>query len=215
MRAVIDNLGVFWHGFLITLGLVLIASIVSMVIGLVLAVMRVSPVTTVRAAATVYVNLMRNIPAVAHLFFTVFVLPLLGVKLPFFILAVIGITVYFAAYFCEAVRSGINAIAPGQLEATRALGLSFAESVRFVILPQGLRNSVPPLVNTFVALVKASAVAGVFGVLELFGTMLRLINVHDRDVIALMLATAVLYAVITIPAGLAAGALERRVVFNR
>jgi glutamate transport system permease protein len=121
---------------------------------------------------------------------------------------------YFSAYYCDAVRSGINAIGQGQLEASRAIGLRKAQTLRLIVLPQGLRNSVPPLINTTIALVKVTAIAGVFGVTELFGAMLQLINTNDSAVIALMLFTALLYSAITVPAGLLAAAVERKVAFT-
>ncbi len=214
MDAIVENLNVFGNGFLATLGLVALSGLMSLAAGILLASFSISPVPLLRTLSTVYVSLMRNIPAAAHLFFTIFILPLLGLKLDFFALALIGITVYFAAYYCEAIRSGINAIGPGQFEAARSLGLKKIQTFRLVILPQGMRNSVPPLINTTIALVKVTAIAGVFGVTELFGAMLQLINTHDSAVIALMLFTAVLYSAITIPAALAAAALERRVVFS-
>jgi glutamate transport system permease protein len=214
MNAITDNLDVFWGGFLKTLLLVALCTVMATVAGVVLASMAISPIPLLQRVSALYVNVMRNIPAAAHLFFTIFILPLLGVRLGFFALAVIGITIYFSAYYCDAVRSGINAIGKGQLEAARAIGLRKRQTLRLVVLPQGLRNSVPPLINTTIALVKATAIAGVFGVTELFGAMLQLINTHDSAVIALMLFTGLLYSLITIPAGLAAAAVERKVAFT-
>ncbi len=214
MNVVIDNLNVFWHGFLLTLGLVALSGMLSLVAGVILASFAVSPIPLLREISRIYVAVMRNIPAAVHMFFMIFILPLLGVRLSFFTLAVMGITVYFAAYYCEAIRSGINAIGMGQLEASRALGLKQRQTLRLIVLPQGIGNSVPPLINTTIALVKVTAIAGVFGVPELFGTMLQLINTNDSAVIALMLFTAFLYSLITIPAALAAAALERKVAFS-
>lgn len=213
MNAVIENLGTFWSGFVTTLGLVALSGIFSFLGGLLLASFAISTNPLLRRISMAYIGLMRNIPAAAHLFFMIFILPLLGVKASFFALAVAGITVYFSAYYCEAIRSGINAIGKGQLEASRALGLKNRQTLRLIVLPQGLSNSVPPLINTTIALVKVTAIAGVFGVTELFGTMLQLINVNDSAVIALMVMTAIMYSVITIPAALAAAAIERKVAF--
>jgi glutamate transport system permease protein len=213
MNAITDNLDVFWGGFVKTIVLVALSGAMAMAAGVVLASFAISPIPLLQRVSALYVAVMRNIPAAAHLFFTIFILPLLGVRLSFFALAVIGITIYFAAYYCDAVRSGINAIGNGQLEAARAIGLKKRQTLRLIVLPQGMRNSVPPLINTTIALVKATAIAGVFGVTELFGAMLQLINTNDSAVIALMLFTGLLYCLITIPAGLAAAALERKVAF--
>jgi len=214
MQAITDNLDVFWSGFVQTLALVALAGAMSLAAGVVLASCSISPSPLLRGFSAAYVGIMRNIPAAAHLFFTIFILPLLGFRASFFALATIGITAYFAAYYSDAVRTGINAIGPGQLEAARAIGLRKRQILRLIVLPQGMRNSVPPLINTTIALVKATAIAGVFGVTELFGAMLQLINTNDSAVIALMLFTGLLYALITIPAGLAAAAVERKVVFT-
>lgn len=213
MSAILDNLDVFGSALLTTILLTVLAGVVALVVGTALAAFAISPVPALRVLSAVYVNIVRNIPAAAHLFFTVFILPLLGVRLSFFQLALIGIAVYFAAYYSDAVTSGINAIGAGQLEAARAMGLRKRKVLRLVVLPQALRNSVPPLINTTIALIKVTAIAGVFGVTELFGAMLQLINTNDTATIALMLFTAVLYGLITIPAGLAAARVERKVVF--
>lgn len=214
MNAIFENLDVLLSGFLTTVALSAIAGITSFFGGLILAGFAISNNPALRRTSMLYVALMQNIPAAAHLFFMIFILPVLGLKAPFFVLAVIGVTVYFSAYYCQAIRSGVNAIGNGQLEASRALGLKNMQTMRLVVLPQGLRNSVPPLINTTIALIKVTAIAGVFGVTELFGTMLQLINVHDTAVLALMLVTAVAYSLITIPAALAAAAVERKVAFN-
>ncbi|AII07721.1 amino acid ABC transporter membrane protein 1 (PAAT family) [Rhodococcus wratislaviensis] len=213
MNVIIDNLDVFWGGFVKTIVLVALSGVMSLAAGVILASFAISPVPLLQRFSAVYVAVMRNIPAAAHLFFTIFILPLLGVRLSFFALATIGITLYFAAYYCDAVRSGINAIGQGQLEAARAIGLRKGQTLRLIVLPQGMSNSVPPLINTTIALVKVTAIAGVFGVTELFGAMLQLINTNDSAVIPLMLFTGLLYSAITIPAGLAAAALERKVAF--
>lgn len=138
MNAIIDNIDVFWEGFVNTVLLVLISGAISLVAGAVLASFAISPIPLLQRISSVYVGIMRNIPAAAHLFFTIFILPLLGVRLSFFALATIGITLYFSAYYCDAVRSGVNAIGQGQLEASRAIGLRKAQILRLIVLQQVL-----------------------------------------------------------------------------
>ena len=215
MNAIIDNADVFLNAWLTTLGLTVSSAAIALVLGTILAAMRVSPVPVLRGFATTYVGIIRNTPAVIMLYFSVFVLPQLGVRASFFALALIGISVYYAAFFCEAVRSGINAVPVGQAEAARSLGLNFPQSLRKVVLPQALRAVVPPLINVFVAVTRTSAVAGAFGVAELFATMSRLASLNASSVILILLTTAVLYLAITIPAGLAAGQIEKKVRFAR
>jgi glutamate transport system permease protein len=133
----------------------------------------------------------------------------------FFAAAVTALSVYYAAFFCEAVRSGINAVAVGQLEAARAVGMTFGMSLRLIVLPQAWRSVIPPMINVFIALVKTSAVASAFGVAEMLNVMERLINSDATAVLPILLTTAVLYLAITLTAGLFAGRLERKVAVSR
>ncbi|MGH3593169.1 MAG: ABC transporter permease subunit, partial [Pseudonocardiaceae bacterium] len=117
---------------------------------------------------------------------------------------------------CEAVRSGINAVAPGQAEAARAVGLTFTQSLRDVVLPQALRSVVPPLGSVIIAMVKNSAIVGAFGVGgDLFSVQARLTSAQGLSLIPVLLGVALGYLIITIPAGLALGVIERRVAVMR
>jgi glutamate transport system permease protein len=213
--AVVDNLAAYRQGFLTTLALTLLASALALVLGTLLAAMRVSPVPTLRGAGTTYFEVVRNTPLTVVFFFVVFVLPELDIRLSFFVFAVIAVTVYHAAFFCEAVRSGINAVAVGQAEAARAIGLTFTQSLRLVILPQAFRTVVPPLINVVIALTKNTSIAAAFGVVELTAIGTRLANANGQAVIPLLAGVAVCYLVITLPSGWLAGWLERKVAVAR
>jgi glutamate transport system permease protein len=113
------------------------------------------------------------------------------------------------------VRSGVNSVGVGQAEAARAVGLTFNQTLRAVVMPQALRTVIPPLINIFIALTKNSSVAGGFFVADLFGIGRRLANANPGDVVAVLIGVAVCYLVITIPAGILAGVLERKVAFAR
>jgi glutamate transport system permease protein len=213
--AVLENLDLFWQGFLTTLALAVISSALALVIGTVLAAMRVSPVPTLRAAGTAYVQVVRNTPLTVVFFFAVFVLPQLDIGLSFFVFAVIALTVYHAAFFCEAVRSGINAVSVGQAEAARSVGLTFGQSLQLVILPQAFRSVVPPLINVVIALTKNTSIAAAFGVTDLTAVGFRLANQHGDAVIPILLGVGVCYLAITLPSGWLAGIVERRVAVAR
>jgi glutamate transport system permease protein len=212
---VLDNLGPLWQGFQVTLELTVLSSLLALAIGTVLAALRVSPVPTLRAAGTAYVQIVRNTPLTVVFFFVVFVLPQVDIRLPFFAFAVIALTVYHAAFFCEAVRSGINAVAVGQTEAARSIGLTFGQSLRLVVLPQALRTVIPPLISVVIALAKNSSIAAAFGVVELTAVGLRLANANAADVIPLLLGVSVCYLLITLPSGWLASVLERRLAVLR
>ena len=215
MSAILDNLDLYWQGFRTTLLLAVVSAALALVLGTLLAAMRVSPVLTLRGAGTAYVQIVRNTPLTVVFFFVVFVLPELDIRLSFFVFAVTALTVYHAAFFCEAVRSGINSVAVGQAEAARSIGLSFTQSLRLVILPQAFRTVIPPLINVVIALIKNSSIAAAFGVIELTAVGGRLANANAGAVIPLLLGVAACYLVITLPSGWLAGVAERRVAIAR
>ena len=215
MDAILDNLDAYREGFVTTLELSALSSVLALLLGTLLAAMRVSPVPTLRAAGATYVELVRNTPLTVVFFFVVFVLPQLDILLPYFAFAVIALTVYHAAFFCEAVRSGINAVGVGQAEAARSIGLTFGQSLRLVVLPQAFRTVIPPLINVVIALIKNSSIAAAFGVVELTATGTRLANANGDAVIAVLAGVAVCYLVLTLPSGWLAGRLERRLAVAR
>jgi glutamate transport system permease protein len=215
MEAVLDNLGAYREGFVTTLELSVLASALALAVGTVLAAMRVSPVPTLRAAGAAYVELVRNTPLTLVFFFVVFVLPQVDIGLPFFTFAVLALTIYHAAFFCEAVRSGINAVGVGQAEAARSIGLTFGQSLQLVVLPQAFRTVIPPLINVVIALIKNSSIAAAFAVAELTAVGTRLANANGDAVIPILAGVALCYLVLTLPAGWLAGRLERRVAVIR
>ena len=215
MRAVVDNLDAYRQGFVTTVALAALSSMLALALGTLLAAMRVSPVPTLRGAGATYVEVVRNTPLTVAFFFVVFVLPQLDIRLSFFVFAVIALTVYHAAFFCEAVRSGINAVGVGQAEAARSIGLTFSQSLRLVVLPQAFRTVVPPLINVVIALIKNTSIAAAFGVLELTAVGTRQANANADAVIPILAGVAACYLLLTLPSGWLAGRLERRVAVAR
>jgi glutamate transport system permease protein len=142
-------------------------------------------------------------------------LPYLGVSLEYFTFAVIGLTAYTSPFIAEAIRSGINGVALGQAEAARAIGLTFGQTLRLIILPQGIRMVIPPLLNVIIALTKNTSVAGAFFVVELIAASRQIINVRGDETIAILLGVAFFYLLITVPLGQVAAHLERKVAVLR
>jgi glutamate transport system permease protein len=205
-----DYSDLFWQGFTTTLSLTALSFVIAMAIGVVLASMRVSPLRPLRAAGMLYVEFFRNIPLLLILLFAVFAMPKLGVTIDYFPAAVAGCSLYTGAFVAEAVRSGINAVGVAQGEAARAIGLTFGQSLRYVVLPQALRNVVPPLANVFIALTKNTSIASAISVTELTTVLSRVIEATSEGVLTLVVVS-LLYMCITIPAGVLAGIVERRV----
>jgi glutamate transport system permease protein len=215
MDAIIENLPRFIDGFLMTLRLLVVSGLGALVVGTIIAAMRISPVAAFRVFATGYTELFRNIPLTLILFFCAFVLPYLGARFDYVTLALIGLTVYTSPFVAEAIRSGINGVPIGQAEAARALGLGFTQSLTIVVLPQAIRMVIPPLINVLIALTKNTSVAGGFAVVELFATSRQLINLRGDETISLLLAVAFFYLVITVPLGQFAVHLEKKVAVLR
>ncbi|WJL95315.1 amino acid ABC transporter permease [Microbacterium sp. ET2] len=205
----------FWEGFRVTLLLLAVSGVLSLILGTLIAAMRISPIGSLRVFAAFWVEIARNTPLTLVFFFFAVVIPFLGVRLPFIPLAIAALAYYTSPFVAEALRSGINGVPVGQAEAARSIGLGFGQTVSLVVLPQAFRMTIPPLINVFIALTKNTSVAGGFFVVELFAATRALANANGNMVIAILLTAAALYLVITVPLGLLAGQIERRVVVQR
>ena len=206
MNVLIENADSILAGFLMTLRMLVFGGLGAMVLGLLIATMRISPVASLRAFATAYTELFRNVPLTLIFLFMVFVLPLINPKLPpYEVLAVVALALYTSPFVAEALRSGINGVPVGQAEAARSIGLGFGQTLTLIVLPQALRMVVPPLINVFIALTKNTSVAGGFFVVELFATAQKLANNNGNAVIAIRVGVACFYLLITVPLGLIAG----------
>jgi glutamate transport system permease protein len=211
MHAIIENFPRFLDAFLVTLRLLAVSGAGALVIGTLVAGLRISPVPALRGFATVYTEVLRNTPLTLVLFFCAFVLPQLGVRLDYILAATIGLTLYTSPFVAEAVRSGINGVPIGQAEAARAIGLRFGQTLGLIVLPQAVRMVIPPLINVLIALTKNTSVAAGFAVLELVAVSRQVIQLNGDATLTILVAVAVFYLVITVPLGQAANALERRV----
>ncbi len=216
MNAVTDNLDLYWSGFITSLGICLLATVGSLVLGTIIAACRVSPVPPLRAFGTWWVTTFRNTPLTLVLFFFAFGLPELGINKSFYVFGVLALIVYTSAFVCEAIRSGINSVAAGQAEAARSIGLTFGQSLALVVLPQALRTVVPPLGSVIIAMFKNSAVVGAFGVGgDLFSTGATLTSARGFANLPVITGVAIGYLLITIPAGLLLQVIERKVAIIR
>ena len=208
--------------FLVNVRLTVYSAVGAFVIGTILAIMRVSPAPSLRWAGTTYVDLVRNVPlTLIILGCSLGLWGQLGIELasrdtPGFIatnsfrLAVLGLSVYTAAFVCEALRSGINTVPAGQAEASRAIGLTFGQSMRLVILPQALRGAIAPLGNTLIALAKNTTVAQAAGVVQAASVMTTMIEFRPDLMVAIFLVIALGWVIIVLPIGLLATFLSRR-----
>ncbi len=215
MEVLVEQFPLFVTGFLGTVRICLFAAIGSLLLGTLLAAFRVSPLPPLRWVGEAWVTGFRNCPLAVVLFACAFGLPEIGITAPFLVFGIIGLTAYTAAFVCEAVRAGINSVAPGQAEAARAVGLTFQQTLGYIVLPQAWRSVVPPLGSVIIAMIKNSAIVGAFGVGgELFSVEGSLTAQGNPALISLT-GVALGYLALTIPAGILLGVLERKVAIAR
>lgn len=216
MQVIIDNLPLFASGLLRTLQISFYAAVIALVVGTVMAAFRVSPLPPLRAVGTSWVTVLRNCPLTVVLFFMAFGLPEVGLNGSYFWFGTIGLGLYTSAFVCEAIRSGINAVPAGQAEAARSIGLTFGQTLSLVVLPQAVRMVIPPLGNVLIAMIKNSAIVGAFGVGgDLFNVGAVLTSARGFGALPVLTGVAIAYLLITIPAGILLGVIERKVAIKR
>jgi len=214
MHVVLTHFSELLAGFGVTLELTALGFLGAVLLGTLLAVLRVSPVTPLRVVGSSYVEFFRNIPLLALLILVVFGLPDVGVTYSLFTSAALCLALSGAAFVCEAMRGGINAVLVGQAEAARAIGLTFTQSLRFVILPQAFRAMVQPLVNVFIGVALSSSLAAAVGVSELTNRTQQL-NLEFPEAVASFLVAGALYLLLALSGGGIGGWLERRLALRR
>ncbi|MGC4852545.1 amino acid ABC transporter permease [Micromonospora sp. DT4] len=216
------NFDAYLSGFLWILKLTGASAVFALVLGVLLAAMRVSPVPVLRGFGTAWVNIFRNTPLTLVIFFCFFGLySTLGLSLSDdlnrnnFWLGVVGLSVYTASFVCEALRSGIKTVPTGQAEAARAIGLTFAQTLRIVVLPQATRSVIAPLGSILIALCKNATIVGTIGLMESSTVMKDLINSNGDAVIPIFLVFAGTFAAFLIPTGYVFGWLANRLAVKR
>lgn len=222
-----DFLGAFW----LTVQLTFWSAIGSFILGVILAAMRVSPVPLMRAFGSGFVNIIRNIPlTLIIIMMSQVIAGQLGLRLANrvagvnpqgfldsqnFRLAVLGFIIYTSTFVCEAIRSGINTVPPGQAEAARAIGLTFTQVLGIVVLPQAIRAVVAPLGSVLIALTKNTTVASAIGVSEAALLMKNLLENEADKFTAVFLVIAAGFILLTLPTGLVFGSLAKRASVKR
>jgi len=199
------------RGTAVTVGLVLASGIAGTVIGMVFGVGRSAPLAPVRWVSAIYPNFIRGIPILIILYFLYYEIPVLFPYATFSqtITAVIGLSVYAGAYLSESFRGSIQAVPRGQTEAGEALGLTYLQRMRYVVLPQAMRIAVPPGIGFLIALVKASSLVSVISAPDLPRAG-RIVTSQNHAPLATFLVVAALYFVISYPLSLLGRWYERR-----
>ena len=209
MSIITHNLGAIGAGLATTLVIALLAYLGALVVGTLIAVCRVSPIPPLRAVAVAWVTLACNIPTLCLMILLAFAAPQAGVHFSLFAAAVGAILFVGSGYVCETVRSGINSVARGQIEAARALGMPFGLIIRAVVLPQALARTGQPLVNIFISCLIGSALAAAIGVRELTSITQQL-NLESGEAVVMFLVSGLIYLALAFGATKLGGLLELR-----
>ncbi|MEI2267887.1 amino acid ABC transporter permease [Microbacterium sp. No. 7] len=198
MGVITDNLDVWSVALRNTLLLFFAGGAIALVLGTLIGAMRVSPIPVARAFGTLYVNIIRNTPLTLVFFFFAFGYPALRLPNPgFTVLAIWALGVYTATYVAEVIRAGINTVPVGQAEAARAIGLTFAQVMTLVVMPQAFRSVVPPMMSVFIALLKNTTVAAGFSVAEL-GVIRANLSERGENALTVLLWVAVVFVVLVL-----------------
>jgi glutamate transport system permease protein len=216
-----DVLGAFW----MTIQLTVVSALGALLLGTVVAVMRVSPVGVLRAFGTAYVTLIRNTPLTLIVFFCAFGFYItlqyrIGaqdspINVQNFRWGVLGLAVYHSAFVAEALRSGINTVPKGQAEAARAIGLDFRSTLTEIVLPQAFRGAIAPLGNVLIALTKNTTVVATIGVAEASYLMRGMIEFRPDLIYVIFAIMATGFVILTLPIGVLFTSLSRRLAVRR
>ena len=210
MEALSENWDLILEGFWQTIKLMLVSGGLALVIGTLVGVARVSPVSILRQSAVGYVTIFRNTPLLVLIILTYYGLPEIGIDFGYFVMITMAMGIYTAAFVAECIRSGVNGIGIGQAEAARSIGMPFNLTMTQVILPQAFRYVVPPLASVFIALTKNTSLAFGFGLVEATFRSKGLLEEYPGDRVEIFLGIAFGYIVLVELISFVANRLERR-----
>ena len=202
----------FWNGWLMTVALSVAALAASLLIGLTSALARRSSILPLRYAAVLYVELVRGTPLLVQILILFYVVAnAFGVENRY-IVGVLALSLFAGAYLAEMIRAGIESIRDSQLESARAIGLTPAQTYRYVVFPQVVRQLVPPLAGQFASIIKDSSLLSIIAVSE-FTLNAQEVNAFTYSTLESYLPLAVGYLLLTLPISLLGRVLERRFRF--
>ncbi|SDP42346.1 amino acid ABC transporter permease [Actinacidiphila guanduensis] len=215
MGLIADHIGVFGSGLRVSAEISACTFVLAALLGAVLAVCRISPVLPLRVFSRLYVAVLRSIPLLVLLTLFVFGLPEIGIVYSLQWTAVTAMSLYWAAFFCEVLRAGVRAVPRGQIEAARALGLGFGQTLRLVVLPQAARSIIQPAASLLIAVTLNSSLAAAVGVTQELTGQTELLDQQYAQPLVTFGAAAVAYVAIALCVGRLAGFLDRKMAVTR
>ncbi|WP_026693085.1 amino acid ABC transporter permease [Peribacillus kribbensis] len=203
-----DHLKFLLQGFLVTLKVAAISIVLSFIIGAIVGTLRYAKIPVLSQILAVLVEILRNLPLLLIIFFTYFALPELGIEMEITTAAIAALTVFESAMLSEIIRSGLNSIEKGQTEAGRSSGLSYVQTLRYIVLPQALRRMVPPIVSQFISLLKDTSLAVVIALPDLLHNGQIIYAQKESYVAPVFIIVALMYFIVNYALSLAARRLE-------
>ncbi|MFD1174744.1 amino acid ABC transporter permease [Paenibacillus puldeungensis] len=191
-----ENLKFLLDGLYVTLIVAFAAIVLSFVFGCIIGVIRYMKIPVLSPIMLVVVDLIRNLPLLLIIFFMRFALPEIGIKMDLMTASIVGLTIFEAAMIAEIVRGGLTSIDRGQVEAARSSGLGAVQTLWHIVLPQGLRRMVPPLVSQFISLLKDTSLAVVISLPELMHNAGIIIGHGYTYTIPTLLLVALIYFIV-------------------
>ncbi|MEJ8304161.1 amino acid ABC transporter permease [Saccharibacillus sacchari] len=205
-----DNLLFLAEGLKLTLYVAAVSIVLSFAFGTIVGTIRYMQVPVLSPVLAVVVEILRNLPLLLIIFFIQFALPEVGFKFTVTAGVITALTLFEAAMISEIVRAGLKSIPKGQSEAARSSGLTSLQNLRYVVLPQGLRRMVPPLVSQFISLLKDTSLAVIVALAELMHNAQIVMAQNHNYPIPILLLIAVVYFVINYALSLLSRRLEAR-----
>lgn len=201
-----------WYGLLLTLQIAGLSIVLSFVFGTILGAMRYTGLPVISHVAAIYIEVVRNLPALLLILVSYFVL-----GLPAMWAATIGLTIFTSAIIAEIIRGGLNSVPTGQWEAARSQGFSFLQSMRHIILPPSVVKMIPPIVSQFVTAIKDSSFAMAIGAYELMfkGTILAATYWRPSQIITIYVVISLVYFTINFTISTIARALQAKMSAGR
>lgn len=209
-KLIFDSIPILLQGAWITVTVTILSMALGLILGMIAALAKLSKLKIVSWLANQYIDIVRGTPLLVQLFLIYYGLPQIGITIDPFPSAVLGLGINTGAYVAEVIRSGIQAVEKGQREAAFALGLTPAQTMRLVVLPQAFKIIIPPLGNQFILLIKDSSLVSTITLVELTRTAQRIISTTYKP-IELYLLAAVMYYVISLLATKLLNKLEKKV----
>jgi len=213
MQTIINSGPLILQGLLVTLQVSVLVLAFGTVIGILVGLSLLYGARPLRWAARIYVDTLRGIPLLVLIFALFYGLPVLGLRVSALVAGVIALSIFCGAHVSEVIRGGVNSIPAGQTDAANALGLSFAQRLRYVIFPQALRRILPPWVNTAAEMVKASSLVSLVSVVDLMLAIQQIAG-RTRETLLLYAVAALLYFAINYTISAFGRRLEKRFTYT-